>query len=44
MIGSFVLTSAAMAMGTGMALSIALSYDVFVFLPIAYIAYQRRKE
>ena len=40
MAGSFALTAAAMVQGTPMALSIAISYDVLVFLPIAIIAYR----
>jgi hypothetical protein len=38
------LTYLAMDKGTGMALSIAATFDLFIFLPLAYIAYLRRRE
>ncbi len=44
LVGAAALTYLAMEKATGMALSIAVSYDLFVFLPLAYIAYLRRKE
>lgn len=44
LVGAAALTFLAMEKGTGMALAIASSYDLFVFLPLAYIAYLRRKE
>ena len=44
LLGAAWLTFLAMDKATGMALAIAASYDVFVFLPLAYIAYLKRKE
>jgi 2-methylaconitate cis-trans-isomerase PrpF len=43
MLGALGLTAAAMVQGTTMALLIALSYDIAVFLPIALIAYRMPK-
>ena len=42
MLGALGLTSAAMVQQTTMALLIALSFDLAVFLPIAVIAYCRK--
>ena len=42
MLGALGLTAAAMVQQTTMALLIALSFDLAVFLPIAVIAYLRR--
>ena len=44
LMASAALTFLAMEKATGMALAIAASFDLGVFLPLAYIAYLRRKE
>lgn len=40
--GAFVLTAVALAQGTMMSLGTAISFDVLVFLPLAWIAYTRK--
>lgn len=42
MAGSFILTTVALAQGTTMSLLTAMSFDILVFLPIAWIAYTRK--
>ena len=41
MAGALALTGAAMYQGTWMALGMSISYDVLVFIPLAFIAYLR---
>ena len=42
MSGAFLLTAAAMYLGTYMALAMSLGFDALVFLPVALIAYLGR--
>ena len=44
MAGAFCLTAAAMVQGTYMSLAISLSFDLCVFLPLAWIAYRAKKD
>lgn len=42
MAGAFALTATALVQGTTMALIASVSFDVLVFLPLAWIAYTRK--
>lgn len=41
--GAFLIALWAMWLGTGMSLWVALSYDIMVFIPMAFIAYLKPK-
>ena len=43
MVAAFALTVGAMAIGTWMALAMALSFDIFALIPILIIAYRRQQ-